>query len=460
MNETPKNSEDKSQPDPATGMTDSLTAGPEKDSYLSAIEKNSDIPLSPTILLYSVAAIFIVFLIWANVATLDEVTRGQGKIIPSSKTKSVQGVDKGQVSQLHVREGEKVVEGQKLISIKSTEARSNFLSNQARLLGLRAKLARLRAEVNGSDVITFPEIVLNKAQESAAEERLSFRQNKAQIQSRLEIVKNQITQRRQEISEIETQIRDLKEVIELSEQEVSMIKPLVESGAAPKVELIQLERAMKEKESELNRLRETLPRARAALNEASARRAEILTDARQKAQTDLTETLVEIRSIQEKMAAFEDIQDRTTLKSPINGIVQSINENLGGVVEPGETLVEIVPKEDSLLVEAKVNPKDIAFLHPGQQATIKITAYDFSVYGGLQAKLVDISPDSITDKQGNTFYRVRLRTNETVLSYRGRELPIIPGMVANVDILTGEKTVMEYLMKPFFKTVNNALNER
>lgn len=443
-----------------SGFTDKLVIRNPAQSFRSAIEENSDIPIAPTIVLYIIAAFFIVFLVWANWATLDEVARGEGRIIPSSKVKEVQGVDKGQVAEIFVREGQAVKKGDPLLSIRSTEARSNFLANQSRVFGLQAQIERLKAEVDGAQNLDFSQELVEKAPENVVEERRAFERSRDQLQSQLSIVESQVAQRRQEVSEIESQIANLKEVIALSRQEMEMIEPLVESGAAPKVELIQLERAMKEKEGELSRLRESLPRARSALDEALARREEVITTARSDAQQQLSQTLIELRSIREKLAGFQDIQDRTTLMAPVDGLVQSINENLGGVVEPGEKLVEIVPEEDSLIIEARVNPSDIAFLHPGQKAKIKITAYDFSIYGGLDGELVDISPDSITDRQGNTFYRVRLQTKEKNLEHRGERLPLMPGMVANVDILTGEKTVMAYLLKPFFKTVDKALNER
>lgn len=429
-------------------------------SFRNAVDANSDIPYAPTLILYVIVGLFCAFLIWANFATLDEVTRGVGKIIPSTKVKTVQGVDVGQVEKIFVREGQPVKKGDPLISIKPTEARSNLMSQKSRVQGLQAKLARLKAQLEGRDTLKFSEELVEQAPENVAEELKAFQRNREQLESRLAIVDNRITQRKQEIREIESQIRDLKEILELSRQEMEMIAPLVKSGAAPKVELIQLERAMKEQERELNRLKESLPRAQAALEEAKSRRAEILTKDRSEAQAELSETLIEMRSIEESLAAYKDIEDRTTLTSPVDGLVQSINENLGGVVEPGEELVEIVPEDDFLLIEAKIKPSDIAFLHPGQEAKIKITAYDFSIYGGLDGELIDISPDSITDKQGNTFYRVRVRAKDNTLIYKGERLPIISGMVANVDILTGEKTVMAYLLKPFFKTMNNALNER
>lgn len=464
MTEDPQNNEIHSRsPDktPATAEPDkeSIIQDP-AESYRRALDANSDMPLAPTIILYTIAGLFVFFLIWANLATLDEVTRGEGRVIPSTKVKTVQGVDKGQVEQIFVKEGDIVEKGQPLLSIKATQARSTFLSNQSRVQGLQAKIIRLEAEVNGREVLSFPPELRENAPQYVAEERRTFQRSKERLESQLNTIDSQISQKQQEVREIESQIRDLKEVIALSKEEMDLIKPLVESGAAPKVELIQLERAMKEKQSEINKLQESLPRARSALQEARARREEVLTKARSEAQELLSDTLLEMQSIKEKLAAFKDVEDRTTLISPVNGIVQSINENLGGVVEPGEELVEIVPEDDSLLIEARIKPSDIAFLHPGQDAKIKITAYDFSIYGGLDGKLVDISPDSITDRQGNTYYRVRLRSNSNTLVHQGRELPIIAGMVANVDILTGKKTVMEYLLKPFFKTMNNALNER
>jgi len=204
-----------------------------------------------------------------------------------------------------------------------------------------------------------------------------------------------------------------------------------------------------------------IPRARAAIGEANARINEVKSTARAQAQTELSAKLIEMNAIQKGLAGLEDRKQRADIRSPVNGYVKELKVfTVGGVVQPGQEFIEIVPKDDQLLVEARINPKDIAFLYPEQEGIVKITAYDFAVYGGLKGKVKSISPDAVTDEEGNSFYVVQMLTEENALKRKGEVLPIIPGMVASVDILTGEKTVMEYLLKPFIKTLNNSLNER
>ena len=282
-----------------------------------------------------------------------------------------------------------------------------------------------------------------------------------QLDGQVNILQQQLRQREQEVDELNTRIGDIRGVLALQQDERAVIAPLVERGSAPQLELLQIDRSIKEKESELNSAVTSLPRAQASVQEAKARLSEAKSAARARAQEELAVKLREMNEIKERLSALKERKTRTEIRSPVNGTVQDIKVNtVGGVVRPGDDIIQIVPKDDQLIVEAQINPKDRAFIYPSQTGIIKITAYDFSIYGGLPAEVLDISADTITDEQGQSFYRVRLRTFETALKRKGQILPIIPGMVAQVDILTGEKTVMQYLMKPFIKTLHNAMSER
>ncbi|HCK32455.1 MAG TPA: HlyD family type I secretion periplasmic adaptor subunit, partial [Rhodospirillaceae bacterium] len=268
-------------------------------------------------------------------------------------------------------------------------------------------------------------------------------------------------QRRQEVVEINTRIQGMSDQIALAQQEKSQIEPAVRKGSLPQLELLKLDQRLSELRSELNAMESSLPRARSAIGEVQRRLDDLVSSAKADAQKELTEKLAEMQTIDKTLSALEDRKVRTDIRSPVAGIIKDLKvTTIGGVVQPGQDLIEIVPLDDKLLVEAQVKPSDIAFLYPGQDAMVKITAYDFSIYGGLKGELVDISADTIQDQEGNSFYRVRVRTNETSLKRKGEVLPIIPGMVASVDILTGKKTVMEYLIKPFIKTLKNSMNER
>lgn len=428
---------------------------------LSVLDVEDDLSLSSHMLLFSILGFFVLFILWANFATLDEVTRGDGKVIPSSDVQALQTLEAGIVEAILVKEGDEVEAGQPLLRLSDIEAASDLGSNEARYLGLLASITRLSAEAEGKSTVEFPDEVMKGAPSSVTEELNAFRATQNQLQTQLNVLEQQKAQRQQEVRELETRIADTREVIRIQEQEMDMIRPLVEKGSAPRLELLQLERGLKEKRAELNGYLSGLPRARSAVSEIRAKIEEAKGAARAQAQTELAAKQIELNEIKERLGALQDRKTRTELKSPVNGTIQDIAANtIGGVVRPGEDIIKIVPKDDQLIIEAKIKPSDRAFIFPGQEAVVKLTAYDFSIYGGLDAELLDISADTFEDEQGNTFYRVKLRTYENELKRKGEVLPITTGMVASVDILTGEKTVMQYLLKPFIKTLDNAMNER
>ncbi len=424
-------------------------------------DTGDDISKTQHLLALGIVGFVIFFLLWANWAHLDEVTRGQGKVIPSSEVQALQSLDAGIIEEFLVKEGDEVAAGQTLVRLSDIEASSNLGANNARYLGLLAAIKRLQAEAEGKSEFDFPDEVKEGAPESVVEEMNVFRANILQLRGQLNILDQQLRQREQEVTELNSRIGDIRGGLRLSQEERGVIAPLVERGSAPPLELLQLDRAIQEKTSELNSAQASLPRARSAVKEARARIAEVKSSAKAKAQEQLAEKLVEMNEIKERLSALTERKTRAEIKSPVNGTVQEITINtVGGVVRPGEDIVRIVPRDDQLIVEAQIKPSDRAFIYPGQEAVIKITAYDFSIYGSLKAEVLDISADSITNDKGDSFYRVRLRTYERELRRKGEILPIIPGMVAQVDILTGKKTVMQYLMKPFIKTLDNAMNER
>lgn len=424
-------------------------------------ETSDDMPLSRHLLLVSITSFFVIFILWANFAALDEVTRGEGKVVPSSEIQAMQSLEAGIVEEFLVKEGDEVQAGQTLMRLSDIDASSDLGANQARYLGLLASITRLQAEAEGAITVEFPEEVMKGAPQSVTEEMNTFRANQTQMQGQLNVLQQQLAQREQEVRELSTRVTDTRSVINLQRQERDMVAPLVKRGSAPELELLQLDRTIKEKTGELNSYSGNLGRARAAVSEAKARIAEVKTTMQAQAQTELTAKTVELNEIKERLSALTERKTRTELKSPVNGIVQELTVNtIGGVVRPGEDLIKIVPKDDVLIIEAKVRPSDRAFIHPGQRAVIKITAYDFSIYGGLDGDLTYISQDTFEDEQGEVYYTVRLTTDENHLVHNGEIKPITTGMVASVDILTGKKTVMQYLLKPFIKTLDNAMNER
>jgi adhesin transport system membrane fusion protein len=422
---------------------------------------DDDLPLSRHILLIVMCAVVFVFIVWASFATLDEVTRGDGKIIPSSEIQVIQNLEGGIVDDLLVREGDAVKAGQPLVRLRNMDASASLGSNQAKYLGLLASITRLQAMAEGASTVTFPPEVIAGAPQSVTEELNAFTSKRTQLQSQLSVLEQQRQQRNQEVTELRAKLSNLEKQIALARERKSMVEPLVAKGSAPKIELVQMEQEILAQQTELDSVRLAIPRAQSAISESSARIEELKRTARAEAQTELSTKMVEMNTIKETLGALADRKDRTEIKSPVDGMVKDIKiKTVGGVVRPGDPIMEVVPTNDQLLIEARIKPADIAFIHANQPAMVKITAYDFSIYGGLKGEVVSISPDSITNEKGESFYHIRVRTFDTELKRKGEVLPIIPGMVASVDILTGHKTVMEYILKPYIKTLGNAMGER
>ncbi len=422
---------------------------------------DDELPLHRHFILVSLFLFFIVFVVWASFATLDETARGEGQIIPVSEVQILQNLEGGIVDGFMFKEGDIVQKDDVIMRLRDVGAQSDLGTNEAKYMGLLAAITRLQAEVDGKDTFEFPDEMMKKSPQSVTEELNAFRTNRDKMQGQLMVLEQQLSQRRQEVSELSTKANDLAAVIRLSQEEKSMTAPLVAKGSAPRIELIQLERAIREKQTELNGVRAAIPRAKSAISEAEARISEMKKSAIAEAQIELTAKTAELNTVKQTLGALEDKKERTDIRSPVRGTIKDFKVNtVGGVVRPGDPIVEIVPMDDNLLVEVKIRPSDIARLRPGLPAMVKITAYDFTIYGGLKGEVADVSADTIKNEKGEFFYRVKVSTKENSLSRKGEVLPIIPGMIATVDIQTGKKTVMEYLMKPFFKTIENSMNEK
>jgi adhesin transport system membrane fusion protein len=391
---------------------------------------------------------FLVMLVWADRATLDEVTRGEGKVIPSTKTQVIQNLEGGILAELLVREGDIVQEGAVLVRIDNSMAKANYRDLRGQYLALLAESARLEAMIAGEESVIFPDEVLSDAPEN-------------QIRAQVAVLESQKSQRNQEIGEAQSRRAQLSSGLRLAHEELAITEPLVRKGILPRLDLIRIERQVTDLEGEIRTIDATIPRLKTALAEADNRIEELVISTRAQMSDELNDVRGTIHSLSETLFASGDRVTRTEVRSPVYGTVKQIKFNtLGGVIQPGADILEIVPLDDTLLIEAQVRPADIAFLRPGQKAIIKVSAYDFSIYGGLAATLEQISADTIKDERGDSFYRVYLRTAESSLSRHGEALPIIPGMTATAEILTGEKTVLDYLLKPLLKARDRALSER
>ena len=418
------------------------------------------IPWRDHILLYAMTGLLVFFLLWANFAELDEVARGDGKVVPSSEIQVIQNLEGGIVDEFLVKEGDQVKEGQVVLRMHDIQAKADFGSTNQKYLGILASIIRLQAEAEGKEPV-FPDEVIKGAPESVTAETAAFAANRKQYGQQVDVLKEQLTQKQQEVAELERRISDTANVTKLAHDERDMVAPMVEKGAAAKKELLQLDQQIASHQAELNGLRLSLPRAQAAVKEAQNRISEQESGFRANAQKELSDKTVEMNIIKQTLGAFQDKSARTEIKSPMNGTVKDIKiKTVGGVARPGEAIMEIVPVEDVLIVEARVKPSDIAFIHPGQKAIIRLTAFDFSIFGSLEGNVIDISADSIANEKGESFYRVKISTKETHLKKGSKSYDIMPGMQATVDIVTGKKTVMTYLLKPFIKASQTALRER
>ncbi len=410
------------------------------------------------VMLFAVAAFFVTFLLWAHNATLEEVTRGEGKIVPSGQTKTVQHFEGGIITEILIEEGQIVEDGQVLMRVENRSAEAQLSEKLKLYRNLRAKATRLAAETQMADSLDFPDELRQSSPEVVRNEQLLFDSRRQQLQQQISILEDQRIQKSQELQELTAKVAQAQEALRLAKQEEELTRPLVEQGASSRIDLIRIEQKLQELRSEIESVQLAIPRTRSAISEAERRIQEKRTTFRTEAQQELNEVRVEAERVKEEIEAGVDRAERTEVRSPVRGTVNKIVINtLGGVVQPGDPVAEIVPLGDSLVVEARIKPSDRAQLYRGLPATVKVSAYDFSIYGGLDAELIDISADTLVDEEGESYYRIRLRTHETSL---GEDKPIIPGMTATVDILTGEKTVLQYLLKPIIKAKQNALREK
>ena len=419
-----------------------------------------DSPWFSRVTVWVVAACLIAALVWAHFAVLEEVTTGEGKAIPSSKIQVIQNLEGGIISDIFVREGQVVAKGDVLLRLDDTRFLSNQGESEADRLALIASIERLTAEAEGRS-IAMPEEISRNAPQLAEDELALYRSRQQRLHSEQRTLGEQLRQKTQELAEFRSKSQQYSSSLGLLQQELNMSQPLVASGAISQVEILRLRRSVVEVRGSLNATNLAIPRAEAAINEIKSRVEESELGFRSDAFKELNDARTELKKITASGSAIDDRVSRTTVISPVKGIIKQLKiSTIGGVVQPGSDMLEIVPLEDSLLIEAKVRPQDVAFLHPGQKAMVKFSAYDYTIYGGLKANLELISADTITDEEGKSFYLIQVRTEQSHLGSAEHPLLIIPGMIATVDIITGEKSVLDYLLKPVLKARAEALRER
>lgn len=406
--------------------------------------------------MFSIAFGLLIFILWASITDLPEVTKGEGTVIPSRQNQIVQHVSGGIVRAILVKEGDVVKSGQVLLRIQNQNARAEYDEKRVEYLSLAARAARLSAEARGISKITFPAAVKKEIPAFARQQEKVFRARLRQQKAELGVLEQQETQRQQILREQYSLVSSLSKRVASLSREVRRARAGRRDNSVSRLEFLRLQRQLSDAQGDLRTERLKIPRYTSGIQEAKQKIADKKNEIRSKVLKELSEVRSKIAEMEELLRKLYFNIGRTDVRSPVRGTIKQLRVSTrGGVVKAGEPLVEIVPLEDTLLIEAKIRPSDRAFLRIGQKAVVKITAYDYTVYGGLEGKVVSVSADTIEDnnRAGEAFYKVRVRTTRGYLESSGKQLPIIPGMTAVVNILTGkEKSVLDYILKPITKS--------
>ena len=412
------------------------------------------------VMLWVILGFVIIFVIWAAVTELDRTVRGQGRIIPSSQLQVVSNLEGGIVEQILVRTGDMVRRGAPLVRLDQTATGAEFGSNQAQYDALRVRIARLEGEVSGRAPV-FPAVGSASLAEQVAIERGLHASRMADINSLMAAANARVVQAQRAVAEAQAALVARQSAARAARTEINLVRPLVERGIEPRLSLIQGENAAAVAASEAVAASAAVTRAQSAVAEAQATLAQQRQDWRSRAGQELAQAQAEMAALRRSLPALSARVDRTVVRTPLAGRVNRVLvTTVGGSVAPGSPLVEIVPSEENLIVEVQVRPADIAWVRMNQDAKINITAYDSSVYGALEGKVVSISPDAtVEERTGESFYTVRVTTNDRLLDENGRPLEIGPGMIADVSLLGDKRTVLSYIFSPITKLGQSALRE-
>jgi adhesin transport system membrane fusion protein len=414
----------------------------------------------PHVLLAVIAVFFAVALAWAAFFEIEEVARGEGRVITQSQVQVITNLEGGIIAEILVREGDTVTKGDALIRIDPTRFEAAYREGAQTALGLKARIARLNAEANRAG-FRMPAEVVKGSPTIAERETALYRARQSELTNKVVVLRQQLAQRESELKELQSRAERLAEQLVLVEREVTITAPLVKRGVVSEVELLRLERDRSRTRTDLEQARLAMPRVSASIDEARAKLVDAEVAFRAQAASELAQAQAELAKVAEQIPALEDRAARTIVRAPMDGVVKTIpNRTIGGVVQPGSPMLEMVPKEDTLLIETRLKPADIAFVQVGQRAVVKITAYDYSIFGGLDGKIEHLSADSIVPQQGEPYYLAHVRTAANAIAFQGKKLSISPGMLASVDVITGKRSVLHYLTKPINKARQQALTER
>ncbi len=412
------------------------------------------------VMMYFWGVAIFMLIIWANYALIDEISRGTGEIIPSGENQMIQNLEGGIVEEILVKEGQEVKKGQILLKIDNQKSKSSFNTNNIKADSLEAKIIRFKAEATGSNFVVNKKL-LERIPLLIENEKSLYETNKAKLNSKISVLKEKLIQKRQTYAEAKASAINLESSLSMIKTEVKMTKPMVAKGVRSKIDFLKLQREENDVKERYNSIKLSIPRLYSEIKEIKNTIKETNLIFQSDSKLKLNEATVELRGYQASSMALEDQVTRTIVRSLMNGIVQKLYvHTVGGVIKPGEVIVEVVPSDQTLLVQVKIKPSDIGFIFYGQKAVVKFSSYDFSLYGGLNGEVVHISADTITDKKENVFYTVRIKTTKNYLGSESKPLRIIPGMTVNVDIITGKKSVLDYMLKPILKTKQYTFTEK
>jgi len=416
-------------------------------------------PIRTKIMLWISFFVIVWLIFWAYSANIDALTRGQGKVIPSSQVQVVQNLEGGIVSELLVKEGDKVKKGDILIKIDDTNFNSVYMESKLKYNELEAKSIRLLAESSGKPFMASKKIK-EKSPNLIKHELSLYKTNKAQLENNIAIYQHRLTQKRNELAEAKSKLAQLTHNYNLISQEVDLNRPLVKDGIVSEVEFLQLRRQASSIRGDMRATQLSIPRLISVIEEQKDNIKEVKLKFQNKAKEDYNDVKAEMYRIKQANVARADKVKRTFVRSPVNGTIKQLLVNtIGGVVKPGMDIVEVVPTQDNLIIETRIKPKDIAFLYPGQRAIVKFSAYNFTIYGSLEGKVTNISADTIINKvDKKNYYMVRIKTNKNYLGEGDRKHYIMVGMTATVDIVTGKKTVLQYILKPILRAKESLLS--
>lgn len=400
------------------------------------------------------------FIIWASIAKIDEIARGSGKVVPNGQNQIIQNLEGGIVSEILVKEGDSVEKDQILIKISNEKSNSTVASNELKALYLQAQIKRLESELK-REVFTFEKSDNEQLNDFLNNENELYLTNKKQLESKVSILKEQIKQKENESKDARQTIEHLRFSVNAISKEVEMTKPMVDRGIRSQVDFLKLQREQSDAKQKLQSVMLSIPKIESEILEINKKIDETYQMNDSQTREKLNEIVSALKDLEANATASTDQVLRTIVKSPSNGIVQKLHINtIGGAIKPAQDLIEIVPTDYNLIVEVKILPKDIAFIYHGQKAIVKFSAYDFSIYGGLDGHVINISPDTITEKDDKTYYLVRIETEKNYIGEKDKSMKIIPGMIADVDIITGKKTILDYILKPILKTKQYTFTER